>query len=171
MDQERERQRIVTWSDPLVAAQKAQQMSGLDFLRAIVSGELPRPPIGILIRMKLHEVETGSVVFLLEPDESLYNPIGSVHGGVIATACDSAASCAVQTHLLPGQAYTTLELKVNYIRPITMKTGILRCVGHSIHVGRRTGTAEARLEDADGRLYAHAIVTCMIFQLAGASRE
>jgi len=167
MDIQTERQRTLTWSDPMIGAQKAMQMSGLQFLRGIVSGEIPPAPVAALTRMTLDEVEEGLAVFLLEPDESLYNPIGSVHGGIAATACDSAASCAVQTQLREDQAYTTVEMKINYVRPITKETGPLRCIGRAIHVGRRIGTAEARLEDAAGKLYAHATVTCLIFRVDG----
>lgn len=166
MDQQIDRQRTLTWSDPMVAARKAQEMPGLQFLQGIVSGDIPPPPVGVLTRMRLERVEEGKAVFLLEPDESLYNPIGSVHGGIIATICDSAASCAIQSMLPAGKAYTTLEIKVNYLRPITDQTGPLRCVGNAIHVGRKIGAAEARLEDGAGKLYAHATATCMIFQLA-----
>lgn len=168
MAQNTDRQRTITWHDPMIAAQEALRMSGLEFLQGIVSGEIPPPPVAVLTRMKLQEVEEGSAVFVLDPDESLYNPIGSVHGGIVATACDSAASCAVQTKLVKEQAYTTLEMKINYIRPITTNTGRLRCTGEAIHVGRRIGTAEARLEDAAGKLYAHATVTCLIFPVEGA---
>ena len=167
MDQQIDRQRTVTWSDPMIAAQIAQKLSGLDFLQGIVSGQIPPPPVSRLVNMRLAEAEPGGAVFVLEPDESLYNPIGSVHGGIAATACDSAASCAVQSQLQADQAYTTLEMKVNYVRPITAQTGTLRCVGKAIHIGRRTGMAEARLIDAAGKLYAHATVTCLIFQLDG----
>ena len=150
----------------MIAAQKAQSMSGLDFLQAIVAKEIPPPPFSRLVNMWLAEVSEGRAVFLLEPDESLYNPIGSVHGGVIATACDSAASCAVHSRLPADKAYTTLEMKVNYLRPITAQVGLLRCTGEAIHVGQRIGTAAARLEDESGKLYAHATVTCFIFEVA-----
>ena len=165
MEKQIDRQRTLTWSDPMIAARKARQMPGLQFLQGIVSGDIPPPPVGALTRMRLERVEEGQAVFLLEPDESLYNPIGSVHGGIIATICDSAASCAIQSMLPADKAYTTLEMKVNYLRPITDQTGPLRCVGDVIHVGRQVAAAEARLADGAGKLHAHATVTCMIFQL------
>lgn len=164
MDKQASRERTVVWEDPLIAAQQALRLPGLQFLQGIVSGDIPAPPVGLLIRMRLVEAAEGRAVFRLEPDESLYNPIGSVHGGILATACDSAASCAVQTHLRADQAYTTLEMKINYIRRVTAETGPLHCAGQAIHVGRRIGTAEARLMDDAGTLYAHAVVTCLIFQ-------
>jgi len=166
MDQQIERERTLAWSDPSILARKAQQMTGLQFLQAVATGELPPPPVSAATRIRLDQAEEGRAVFLLEPDESLYNPIGSVHGGIIATICDSAASCAIHSLLPAGQAYTTLEMKVNYLRPIMDQTGLLRCIGEVIHAGRRIGIAEARLQDAAGKLYAHATVTCLIFQPA-----
>jgi uncharacterized protein (TIGR00369 family) len=169
MEQKMVRERIISWSDPMIAAGEAQKMSGLEFLKAVAAREIPAPPIAMLLSMHLAEASEGEALFILEPDESHYNPIGSVHGGVIATACDSAASCAVHSLLPAGTAYTTLEMKVNYIRPITHQTGTIYGRGKAIQVGRRIGTAEARLEDAAGKLHAHATVTCLIFEANGAS--
>lgn len=164
MGQVQDRRRTVTWEDPRIAAGKAQTMAGLEFLQQIVDGEIAPPPIGQLTGMELVEVEEGRAVFQLVASEFHYNPIGTVHGGIIATICDSAASCAVQSLLPAGKFYTTLEMKVNYLRPITDQVGLLRCTGLSIHSGRRTAMAEARLEDSRGKLYAFATVTCIIFQ-------
>jgi uncharacterized protein (TIGR00369 family) len=110
------------------------------------------------------EVSEGRVVFATEPSEYHYNPLGTVHGGVIATLLDSALGCAVQSMLPAGTSYTTLELKVNYLRPITEKTGTIYAEGKIIHVGGRIATAEARLTDAKGKLYAHATTTCIILR-------
>jgi uncharacterized protein (TIGR00369 family) len=162
-----DRQRTVHWKDPRTAASQAQKMTGLEFLQKIIEGDVAPPPIGKLTGMELVEVGEGRAVFQLLPQEFHYNPIGSVHGGVIATICDSAASCAVQSLLPAGKFYTTLEMKVNYLRPITDQVGLLRCTGLSIHAGRRTAMAEARLEDNHGKLYAYATVTCIIFQEGG----
>ena len=101
MDQHIERERTLAWSGPSILARKAQQMTGLQFLQAVATGELPPPPVSAVTRIRLDQAEEGRAVFLLEPDESLYNPIGSVHGGIIATICDSAASCAIHS-LLPA---------------------------------------------------------------------
>lgn len=157
-----DRTRIIQWADPTNALQIAQTMSGLDYLRAIASGELPPPPIAVLLNMSLVEVGPGRAVFAVQPSEYHYNPVGSVHGGLAATLCDSAMACAIHSTLPIGNAYTTVELHVNYIRPITAQTTLLRCIGQTIHVGRRIATAEARLLDASDKLYAHATTTCII---------
>jgi uncharacterized protein (TIGR00369 family) len=157
------RSRRVTWDDPMVSADAVKTMSGLEFLQAIASGALPAPPISASLAYKLAEVSEGQAIFTIDPAEFHYNPIGMVHGGVAATLLDSAAACAIQSTLPAGTGYTTVELHINYIRPITAVTGSLRCIGQTIHVGRRMATAEARLIDGDGKLYAHATTTCMIF--------
>lgn len=156
------RTRTVTWEDPMISAQAARTMSGLDFLQAMIRGELPRPPISALLNFWLAEAETGRAVFLIEPAEYHYNPIGVVHGGLAATVLDSALGCVVQTMLPAGTGYTTVELHVNLLRPITMQSGQLRCEAEIVHSGRRMATAQARLTDAGGKLFAHGTATCMI---------
>lgn len=121
------RSRYVTWGDPMVSADAVKTMSGLEFLQAIANGVLPAPPISASLAYKLAEVSDGQAVFTIDPAESHYNPIGSVHGGVAATLLDSAAACAIQSTLPAGTGYTTVELHINYIRPITAVTGPLRC--------------------------------------------
>lgn len=158
------RSRVITWSDPQEAAEIGRTMSGLDYLRAIVEGQIPQPPISQTIGMRLVEAEEGRAVFALEPAEYHYNPIGSVHGGIAATLLDSAMGCALNTLLPKGTAYTTLELKVNYIRPLTTSVGTVRCEGTVIHVGGRIATAEGRVVDAAGKLYAHGTTTCLIMR-------
>lgn len=158
------RTRTATWDDPRISASAARTMSGRAFLEAMVRGEVPAPPVMRLLNAGFYELDEGRVVFTLEPAEYHYNPIGSVHGGVISTFCDSAMGCAIQSTLPAGVGYTTLELKVNFLRAITVETGPLRCEGKIIHVGGRVATAEALLTDAEGRLYAHATSTCMIFR-------
>jgi uncharacterized protein (TIGR00369 family) len=152
----------ITWSDPLPLAEAARTMPGIEFLGAIRDGKLPPPPIAELLGLRLAEVEPGHAVFELTPAEQHYNPIGVVHGGIAATLLDSAMGCAVQSQLPPGSGYTTLEIKVNLVRAITLKTGTLRAVAKIVHSGSRTATAEARLEDAAGKLYAHASTTCIV---------
>lgn len=165
MDTETKRERLIKWEDPRIAAKQGSQMRGLDYLQAITAGKIAPPPIMYLTGIIFAEVNEGEVILTMEPNESHYNPIGTVHGGIIATICDSAASCAVHTVLPLGMAYTTLELKTNYVRPVMMKTGMMHCVGTVIHSGRRVATSEARLMDMEGKLYAHAIATCMIFPI------
>jgi uncharacterized protein (TIGR00369 family) len=158
------RTRTITWEDPTEAVQTGKTISGIAFLRALQSGEFPPPPFAVLIGMWITEVSEGRVVFAAEPSESHYNPLGTVHGGVIATLLDSALGCAVQSMLPAGTSYTTLELKVNYLRPITTKTGTVYAEGKIIHLGGRIATAEARVTDADGKLYAHGTTTCIILR-------
>ncbi|MCC5812325.1 MAG: PaaI family thioesterase [Ectothiorhodospiraceae bacterium] len=139
--------------------------SGLEFLQAIFSGELPHPPIGETLNFIPVLAEPGRVIFQGTPTAAHYNPIGSVHGGWAATLLDSCVGCAVQSMLPRGKGYTTLELKVNYVRALTPETGPVRAEGKVIHVGGRTATAEGRLVDAAGKLYAHASTTCMVMTL------
>ncbi|HEX9370051.1 MAG TPA: PaaI family thioesterase [Roseiflexaceae bacterium] len=162
----RQRTRTIAWDDPLVGARAAATMPGLDYLRAMGRGELPFPPIMALMDMGVVVAEEGRVVFSVEPAEYHYNPIGTVHGGVACTLCDSAMGCAIHTTLPAGTGYTTLELKVNFLRPITATTGRLLCEGKVIHVGGRTAIAEARMTDEAGKLYAHATTTCLILRPA-----
>jgi uncharacterized protein (TIGR00369 family) len=137
-------------------------MPGLDFLCAIRDGRLPPPPIAQLLGFRLVEVDTGHAVFEVQPGEQHYNPIGVVHGGLAMTLLDSAMGCAVQTHMPAGGSYTTLEAKTNLVRAITSSTGVLRAIGKTLHIGSRVATAEARLVDRAGKLYAHATSTCMV---------
>ena len=158
-----ERSRTVTWQDPMISAGAVRSgLSGIDFLRKIRDGEIPNPPIAELLGFQLTVVEPGFAVFECDPGEHHYNPIGVVHGGLACTLLDSAMSCAVQTTVPAGSGYTTLELKVNLVRAITAKTGHLRCEGKLIHAGARIGTAEGKLIDADGKIYAHGTTTCII---------
>ena len=138
-------------------------MAGMDFLCAIRDGRLPAPPIAQLLGFRLVEVDTGHAVFEVQPGEQHYNPIGVVHGGLAMTLLDSAMGCAVQTHMPAGGSYTTLEAKTNLVRAITSSTGVLRAIGKTLHVGNRVATAEARLVDRAGKLYAHGTTTCLVF--------
>ncbi len=155
---------MVTWEDPAAGAGAATEMSGLECLRAIARGELPAAPMADLLGFGFHEIEEGRVVFECVPAEYHYNPIGAVRGGLACALFDSAMGCAVHTMLPAGVGYTTVELKVNFLRPITAETGRLLCEGATIHVGGRAATAEARLHDEGGKLYGHATTTCMIFR-------
>ncbi len=137
--------------------------TGLEILQAMLAGELPYPPIADTLDFSLVEVSAGKAVFQGTPQLKHYNPLGSVHGGWYATLLDSALGCAVQTMLPAGTAYTTAELGVNIVRAASHKTGPLRAIGSVLHCGRQLATAEARIVDADGKLYAHATTTCMVF--------
>jgi len=159
-----DRTRTYSWHDPMAVAQKARELSGLDFLRKIVSKELPPPPIARTLDYDLVEVDEGRGVFGFKPSELHYNPIGSVHGGIPCTLLDSAMGVAVHSTLPAGTGYTTLELKVNIVRAITRDTGYLRAEGKVLHAGRSTAVAEGRLVDAQGRLYACATTTCLILR-------
>ena len=165
------RTRTVVWGDPAAGAGAAAEMSGLEYLRAIARGELPAAPMADLLSFGFHEVEEGRVVFECVPAEFHYNPIGTVHGGLACTLFDSAMGCAVHTMLPAGVGYTTVELKVNFLRPIDARTGLLLCEGTTIHVGGRIATAEARLRDERGRLYGHATTTFMIFREGSQERS
>ena len=157
-----QRSLTVAWSDPRILSEAARSMSGIEFLQAIRDGKLPAAPIAALLGMRLAEVERGHAVFEVAPAEQHYNPIGVVHGGLAMTLLDSAMACSVQTHIPAGSGYTTLEVKVNLVRAITSSTGTLRAIGAALHVGNRIATAEGRLEDASGKLYAHGTTTCII---------
>lgn len=152
----------VEWSDPVALATAGRTMAGIDFLRAMRDGKLPPPPIAELMGFRLTEVEPGHAVFEVTPGEQHYNPIGVVHGGVAMTLLDSAMGVCIHTRLPAGTGYTTLEAKTNLVRPITDKTGRLRAIGKVVHFGNRIATAEGRLEDASGKLYAHATTTCIV---------
>ena len=159
-----ERAFTVRWEDPRPGAEAARTMSGLEYLRALARKELPGAPLAHLMGFGFSEVEEGRVVFECVPGEHHYNPIGAVHGGLACALFDSALGCAVHTKLPAGAGYTTVELKVNFVRPLTAQTGRVLCEGRTIHVGGRIATAEARLTDEAGKLYGHATTTCMIFR-------
>lgn len=140
-------------------------LSGYEFVKHIHEGLFPAPPICNTMQFHLTEVEQGRVVFSAHPSAEFYNPLGTVHGGYTTTLLDSCMGCAVHSTLPVGMAYTTLELKINFVRPITDKTGLVRAEGKVISAGKRVATAEGRLVDANGKLYAHATTTCLIFPL------
>jgi uncharacterized protein (TIGR00369 family) len=160
-----ERSRTYSWHDPLASFAAGAGMSGVEFLRAMAEGRIPKPPISETLGFEgLGEVEEGRVVFTMTPAEHHYNPIGSVHGGVYATLLDSACGCAVQSLLPAGDFYTSLDLSVKFLRGMSKDTGSVRCIGTVTHMGRRTALAEARIVDANGKVYATATSTCMIFR-------
>jgi uncharacterized protein (TIGR00369 family) len=160
------RTRTYSWQDPMTTAAGVGRMSGMEMLRAIERGELPAPPITHTLGfVNLRVLGEGSAVFTMQAEEFHYNPIGSVHGGVIATLLDSAAGCAVHSTLPAGWGYTSLDLTTKFLRPVTVESGVLRCEGTVINRGRTTALAEARLFDVKDRLVAYASSTCLLFPL------
>jgi uncharacterized protein (TIGR00369 family) len=149
----------------IVPLEQVRGLSGVEFMRALSDGRFPPPPIAVLLGFHVIEVDEGLAVFAATPNRDHYNPLGMVHGGYTATLLDSCMGCAVHTRLKPGQAFTTLELKVNFIRSVSVDTGPVRAEGKIIHVGGQIATAEGKLIDGAGRLLAHATTTCLIFPL------
>lgn len=141
--------------------------SGLEVMQGILEGEIPFPHIAETLDFSLVEVGPGRAVFQGTPQLKHYNPLGTVHGGWYATLLDSALGCAVHTMLPPGRGYTTAELSVNIVRAASSESGPLRAVGNVIHCGRQLATAEARIVGPDGKLYAHATTTCLVFEARG----
>jgi uncharacterized protein (TIGR00369 family) len=157
------RTRTYSWDDPLELPSRTAGMSGIEALRLMAAGELPPAPLGKTLGFGPFEVEEGRATFTVEPAEFHYNPIGVVHGGLALALLDSAMGCAVQSTLAAGVAYTTLEVKANFVRPLTSSTGPIRCTGTVVHGGRTVATAEGRIVDGDGKLYAHGTSTLLIF--------
>lgn len=157
------RTRTVHWSDPKALAAMAKDHAGIDLFRKLMAGEGFTPPIAALIGQTLEEVDEGRVVMKLEAGEWLYNPIGTVHGGAIATLLDSVMGCAVHTTLPKGRGYTSLEIKVNFLRAVTVEMGAITAEGRAVHTGRRSAVAEGKAFDAAGKLVATASTTCLVF--------
>ena len=159
------RSRTITWQDPAATAAVGAKMAGLEYVRAVQSGELPPPPIATLMNFSIAELDEGRAVFIGEPGEEHYNPIGVVHGGYASTILDSALGCAVHTTLPPGVGYTSQTLEVKYLRPITRDTGDVRAEAEVVYRGRKTATSEARLTSAaTGKLLATGTSTCLILE-------
>jgi uncharacterized protein (TIGR00369 family) len=149
----------------MAALEAAAALSGLEFIRAMFEGRLPSPPITATMGFGGGTADEGRATFFGEAGEYLYNPIGVVHGGFAMTLLDSAMGCAVHTTLAAGEAYTSLETKVNFVRPITLETGRLRCEGVVVSRGSRVATAEGRLiAEQTGKLLAHGTTTCLVFR-------
>ncbi len=161
-----DRERTYRWDDPLALASAAKGMPGLDFLRSFADGMLPGPPVLVTAGIRPVEFADGRAVFELTPAEWQYNPIGSVHGGILTTLADSALGCAVHTKLGVGQGYTSLELKINFTRAVTVASGRLTCEGTVLTIGRRTATSQATITDDGGRVVAHATSTCLLIDHA-----
>jgi uncharacterized protein (TIGR00369 family) len=162
---EKLRTRSFSWEDPAAAAATGINMPGLEYLEAIAAGTLPPPPVAQLLGFSIVEVEHGRALFAMQPEEWMYNPLGSVHGGVVATLLDTCMGCAVHSTLEAGVGFTTSDLQVRYIRAMSDGTGRVLAEGRIVHRGRRTATAEGRLLTEDGEtLLAHATTGCMILR-------
>jgi uncharacterized protein (TIGR00369 family) len=158
---------VTDYSYGVVNSDVLKSYDGLGFLKGIIVGTLPQPPICEVMGFHLVDAGQGRAVFEGLPDLQHYNPIGSVHGGFAATLLDSALGCAIFSTLHKGDAWTTLELKLNFVRGMSADTGPVRAEGRIIHRGRTVATSEGDLKDAAGKLYAHATTTCMIFPAKG----
>jgi len=157
------RAREVIWYDPTIGATQGLRMAGLDYLRAIQRGELPPAPIAGLFQLQISEVEQGRVSFTCRPDESAYNPIGVVHGGLVCTLLDSVTACAVHSTLPPGKGYTSIEIKVSYLRAVTAASGLLTATGTLVKGGSRVAFSEGVVVDGSGTPVATATSTCLVF--------
>jgi uncharacterized protein (TIGR00369 family) len=155
-----ERSRTITWEDPAVLAAEGRGMPGREFLQSVIDGHLPPPPMMALIDAELLSVGDGEAVFRCTPDESSYNPIGMVHGGLLCTLLDSAAGCAVHTRLPAGVGYSAVEIKVSFLKALRAGGGAVEVHGRALQVGRRIAFAEAHARNGDGDLVGHA--TCSI---------
>lgn len=154
--------RTYSWDDPHDTLARSAGLSGLDALKLMAAGELPPAPIAQTLGFGGIEVAEGRVTFEVEPAVFHYNPIGVVHGGLALALLDSAMGCAVHSMLPPGVGYTTLEVKANFVRPLTASTGLVRCTGTVVHAGRTVATAEGRIVDTSGKLYAHGTSTLLV---------
>jgi uncharacterized protein (TIGR00369 family) len=160
-----ERSRTFTWDDPKPGAAAAQTMAGLDYLNAMFSGAMPAPPIMKLMNIQMISAEPGKILMQLPIGEYHYNPIGSIHGGVAATILDSVMGCAVHSTLPAGRVYSTLEIKINYLRPMSDALGTVTAHGWVVNAGRKAAFAEGKLVDATGKLYATGSTTCAVWDV------
>ncbi|MGI0130710.1 MAG: PaaI family thioesterase [Thermoplasmata archaeon] len=158
------RTRTIHWEDPQRFAEDMSKMNGLEFMRGFLDGTLPPPPFMQLLGIRMVSAEPTSVVFEFDPAEYMYGPLGNVHGGIVTVLLDTAMGCSFHTTLPPGVGYTTLELKVNFFRPVTHRAGTLRAEGHVIHAGGRVAAVESQLLDRERKLFAHATSTLMILR-------
>jgi len=159
---ENTRTRTITWQDSKLSARESDAISGYDYLCGVRDGRIAPPPVAKLIGYRIREVEEGSVIFELEPAEYHYNPFATVHGGIATTLLDTTMTASVLSTLSIGFTCSTLEIKVNFIRPITHRSGTVHCKSEIIHRGRQVARVEARIFDRKEKLYAHAMSTCMI---------
>lgn len=159
------RTRTVTWHDPGPSTAAGLSMAGIDYLNAMIEGTLPPPPITGLMQFGLASAEPGRVVFTCVPDESAYNPIGAVHGGLVCTLLDSVLGCALHSTLPQGKGYTSVEIKVNYLKAVRLSSGLLTATGTVVKAGARVGFTEGEVTDASGAVVATATSTLLVFDL------
>ncbi len=159
------RTRTIKWEDPQISSRDTQNISGLDYLCAIMDGSIAPPPAAHLVGYQILSIDAGQAACGLNPSEYHYNPFSTVHGGLLTTLLDAAMTAAVMTLLPPGKACSTLELKVNFIRPVKSRTGPVTAGAKVIHAGKQIATVEGRLLDGNDKLYAHATSTCLISQI------
>lgn len=163
-----ERETVIRWRDPREGLSQLPYLAGIDYLKKMAAGEIPGAPIASHINMQLLEVDHGTVTFTCHPDESHFNPIGAVHGGLVCTLLDSALGCAAHTTLPAGTGYTSIEIKINYLRPVMSDSGPLTCIGRVTKPGRRVTFAEGEVLDNTGKPVATASGTLLIFPLESA---
>lgn len=158
------REKHIKWTDPEADARDPNALSGLAYLEAIRDGKTSPPPVAMLVGYKVTEIAEGTAVYELQPEECHYNPFKTVHGGIISTLLDTTMTASVLSMLPVGAGCATVEIKVNFIRPVTVNTGLIRCVAKPIHVGNRLAIVEGRVKDGRDVLYAHGMSTCSIFK-------
>ncbi|WP_166822287.1 PaaI family thioesterase [Brevibacterium limosum] len=159
------RETTVTWGDPAIGLKRLPHLDGIEFLQKIADGEIPAAPIGAHIGMEFTEVEPGKVTFTCHPDESHYNPIGMVHGGLVCTLLDSVVGCAAHSLLPAGMGYTSIDINVGYLRPVTADSGPLVATGRVTKPGRRVTFAEGEVVDAAGKTVATTTSSLLVFPL------
>jgi uncharacterized protein (TIGR00369 family) len=159
------RSKVVEWHDPAPTTERGLSMAGVDYLNAMIDGTLPPPPISGLMEFTLVSATPGKVVFTCRPDESAYNPIGAVHGGLVCTLLDSVAGCALHSTLPQGKGYTSIEIKVNYLKAVRLGSGLLTATGTVVKSGSRVGFTEGVVTDASGAVVATATSTLLVFDL------
>jgi len=160
-----QRSKTITWHEPGPSTAKGLTMAGVDYLQSMADGRLPQPPISGLMEFAIAEAENGRVVFTCRPDESAYNPIGAIHGGLICTLLDSVTGCAVHSTLPAGKGYTSVEIKVNYLKAVRLSSGLLTAVGTVVKTGSRVGFSEGVVTDESGAIVATATSTLLVFDL------
>ena len=161
------RSRDLTWYDPMQSAAQVPQMSGLEFLTRMRQGVIPPPPIAAHFGLDIDVVESGRVTFTCAPDESGYNPIGTMHGGVVCTLLDTVCGCAMQSVLPQGKGYTSVEIKVSYVKAVRAGGGPLTAEGTVVKAGSRVGFTEGVVRDASGAVVATASSTLLVFDIPG----
>lgn len=157
-------ERTYAWDGRVPTPASLREVDGLTYVQRILAGTAPSAPIAQTLGFSLAEVAAGRAVFVGRAERFVFNPMGAAHGGWVATMLDSAMGCAVHTTLAAGEGYTTLELSVRMVRPVTEASGATRAIGQVVHAGGSVRTAEGQLLDADGRLLAHGATTCMILR-------